>query len=348
MNTGLKLTYEIIKLNLKHTWTIARNSTNFKQNVIVRLEKDGKTGYGEAAPNTRYGETAESTVAIIEKAIPMFEKCDPLNYLDIGFKIQQLDRGQTAAKAALDIALLDWVTKSLGLPLYRFLGLNKTKTPVSTFSIGIDTPDIIKKKVKEADRFPQLKIKLGADNDEEIIRAVRSVTDKPIRIDANEGWNNKEQALDKIKWLITQGTELIEQPMPAAMLEETRWLREQIDIPIFADESVKTCHDIPKLSGVFDGINIKLMKAGGIQEALRMIWSAKMFGMKIMLGCMVESSVAISAAANISPLVDFADLDGNLMISEDPFDGVYINRGNIVLNDLPGIGVTEKKNFKFK
>ena len=189
---------------------------------------------------------------------------------------------------------------------------------------------------------------MGADNDEEIIRAVRSVTDKPIRIDANEGWNNKEQALDKIKWLITQGTELIEQPMPAAMLEETRWLREQIDIPIIADESVKTCHDIPKISGVFDGINIKLMKAGGIQEALRMIWSAKMFGMKIMLGCMVESSVAISAAANISPLVDFADLDGNLMISEDPFDGVYINRGNIVLNDLPGIGVTEKKNFKFK
>ncbi len=343
MSTGLKLSYEIIQLNLKDTWTIARDSIKFKQNVIVRLEKDDVVGYGEAAPNTRYGETAESSIEIIEKAVSMFKECDPWNYFDIGFKIQQLDCQQTAAKAALDIALFDWITKSLGLPLYRYFGLDKTKTPVSTFSIGIDTPDMIRKKVKKADRFPLLKIKLGTNNDEEIIHAVRSVTDKPLRIDANEGWDNKELALDKINWLITQGVELIEQPMPADMLEETFWLRERVDIPIFADESVKTCSDIPKLVGVFDGINIKLMKAGGLQEALRMIWSAKMFGMKIMLGCMVESSVAISAAANISPLVDFADLDGNMIISDDPFDGAYLNKGNIVLNDLPGIGVTERE-----
>ncbi len=336
--TGMKLTYEIKRLNLKHTWTISRNSSDFKQNVFVTLEKDGIIGYGEAAPNVRYDETPESTVAVIEKAIPLFEKADPWKFVDLGYAIRALHPAQTAAKAALDIALMDWVTKAMGLPLYRYLGLDKDKTPITTFSIGIDTPEVIKQKVREAAPYPILKIKVGRKNDEETIAAVRSITDKPLRVDANEGWKTKEEALEKIKWLQTQGVEFIEQPLPSNMLEETRWLRERVDIPIIADESVKTASDIPKLATAFDGINIKLMKAGGLQEALRMVWMAKSLNMKIMLGCMIESSVAISAAASISPLVDYADLDGNLLISNDPFTGVTVKHGKLILTDRPGIG----------
>ena len=337
--SGLKVSYEIKKLNLKHTWTIARNSSDFKQNIIVKVEKDSIVGYGEAAPNVRYNETPESTIAVIEKAIPLFEKLDPWQFVDLGFEIKKLDPAQTAAKAALDIALMDWVSKSLKVPFYKYLGLDKEKTPLTTFSIGIDTPEIVKEKVKEAEVYPILKIKVGRENDREIIDAVRSVTDKPLRVDANEGWKKKEVALEKINWLVSEGVEFIEQPLPSSMLEETRWLRDRVDVPIIADESVKTARDIPMLSTAYDGINIKLMKAGGLQEALRMIWLAKTLDMKVMLGCMIESSVAISAGASISPLIDYADLDGNLLISNDPFTGSLVENGKIILNDLPGIGI---------
>jgi|Deesub1362B_J571_1020462.scaffolds.fasta_scaffold02769_4 L-alanine-DL-glutamate epimerase-like enolase superfamily enzyme len=340
--TGMKLRYEVKRLDLKHTWTIARGSSQFKQNVIVRVEKDGFVGYGEAAPNIRYNETVESTVAVIEKAIPLFEKAEPWHYVDLGQAIQELAEEQTAAKAALDIALMDWVTKAAGLPFYRFLGLDKKKTPITTMSIGIDTPEVIQQKVREAADFPVLKIKVGLKNDEEIIAAVRAVTEKPLRVDANEGWKSKEEALEKIRWLVSQGVEFVEQPLPSTMLEETRWLRDRVEIPIIADESVKRASDIPKLAEAFDGVNIKLMKAGGLQEALRMIWMARSLGMKIMLGCMIETSVAISAAASISPLVDFADLDGNLLITNDPFDGVKVRRGKLLLTDRPGIGVVPR------
>jgi len=336
---GLRLSYTIEKLELKHTWTIARGSSNIKQNVIVKLEKDGVVGYGEAAPNVRYGETPESTIAVIEEAIPLFEREDLWNFVELGFVIRELAPAQTAAKAALDIALMDWVAKSLGVPLYRYFGLNKTKVPVTSFTIGIDTPEVIGKKVQEAGHYLLLKIKLGTENDEEIISAIRAVTDKPLLVDANEGWKNKEEALEKIKWLAFQGVKVIEQPLPASMLEETRWLRERSDIPIIADESVKTAADIPSLATAFDGINIKLMKAGGLQEALRMVWLARTLGMKVMLGCMIETSVAISAATSISPLADYADLDGNLLITNDPFTGVTVHEGKLMLNDNPGIGV---------
>ncbi len=338
----IKIHYEIKQLKLKHTWTIARGSSDFKQNVIVTLEKDGIMGYGEAAPNIRYNETPESTIEIIEKAKLLFSNYDLWNFVDLGYAIQKLDPAQTAAKAALDIALMDWVTRSLHIPFFKYLGLDKSKTPITTYSIGIDTPEVIKQKVQEADVYPILKIKVGLDNDEEVIAAVRSVTNKPLRVDANEGWKQKEEALEKIQWLETQGVEFIEQPMPSSMLDETRWLRERVNIPIIADESVKNARDIPKLAAAFDGINIKIMKSGGLQEALRMIWLAKSLGMKIMLGCMVESSVAISAAANLSPLVDYADLDGNLLIKNDPFTGVKVEKGKLILNNQPGIGVTEK------
>jgi len=234
------------------------------------------------------------------------------------------------------------VGRQLKTPLYRMLGLDAEKTPVTTFSIGIDTPEVIQQKVREAQDFPVLKIKVGTANDEQIIAAVREATDKPLRVDANEGWHDKEQALEKIRWLQGRGVELIEQPLPAAMLEETAWLRERAGIPILADEAVKRAGDIPRLAGAYDGINIKLMKAGGLQEALRMIHVARALGLKIMLGCMIESSVAISAAAQISPLVDDADLDGNLLISNDPFVCVDVKKGKLILPDRSGLGVRER------
>ncbi len=342
MNKGLKLSYEIKRLVLKHTWTISRNSSDYKDNIIIKVEKDGITGYGEAAPNIRYNETPESTVAVVEKAIPLFAQANPWQFVDLGFAIQKLDPAQTAAKAGMDLALMDWMAKSLGIPFYKYLGLDKTKAPVTTFTIGIDTPEMIKQKVLEAEPYPVLKIKVGRENDEEIIAAVRSVTDKPLRVDANEGWKVKEEALDKIQWLATQNVEFIEQPMPASRLDDIRWLRERVNIPLIADESVKTASDIPQLATAFDGINIKLMKAGGLQEGLRMVWLAKSLGMKVMLGCMIETSIAIAAGASISPLIDYADLDGNLLIANDPFDGHQVERGQIILNDRPGLGVVPK------
>ncbi len=340
MAKGLKLSYEVKRLTLKHTWTIARNSTDYKENIIVKVKKDNIVGFGEAAPNVRYGETPESTIAVIEKAIPLFADRDPWHFVDLGFEIKKLHQTQTAAKAALDIALMDWIAKALHVPFYRYLGLDKTKTPVTTFSIGIDTQEMIIQKVREAEPYPVLKIKLGLGNDEEIIGAVRSVTDKPLRIDANEGWKDKHEAADKINWLASEGVEFVEQPMPDDMLNEIGWVRERVNIPIIADESVKTTADIPKLAAAFDGINIKLMKAGGLQEALRMIWLAKSLKMKVMLGCMVETSVAVSAGASISPLIDYADLDGNLLITNDPFRGAVVEQGKLILNDEPGLGIS--------
>ncbi|MBM4024507.1 MAG: dipeptide epimerase [Planctomycetes bacterium] len=330
------------RLLLRHTWTIARNSSDFKDNVFVRVERDGVVGWGEAAPNVRYGQSAEQTMTAIEKARPVIEAGDWRHYVDLRAEWERAMPNESCACAAVDIAILDWVGRRLQAPLYRLFGLDARKAPVTTFTIGIDTPERIKQKVAEAKDFPVLKIKVGTENDEGIVAAVREATDKPLRVDANEGWRDKEQALRKIQWLQGRGVELIEQPLPAAMIEETAWLRERLEIPILADEAVTRAADIPKLAGAYDGINIKLMKAGGIQEALRMIHLARALGLKIMLGCMIESSVAISAAAQISPLVDYADLDGNLLISNDPFVGVGVQEGKLILNDRAGLGVSER------
>lgn len=335
----MKIDIKTKQLKLTHTWTISRNSSDFKNNVFVRIEKDGIVGYGEAAPNVRYGENSELTTKKIKAALHILKDNDLFHFTNIKEAVDSAIIKQSCAKTALDIALMDWVGKALNVPLYKFFGLNPADAPLTSFSIGIDTPEVIKQKVREAEQYPLLKIKVGKPNDEEIIGAVRSVTDKPIRVDANEGWKNKEEALEKILWLKSQGVEFIEQPMPSDMIEETAWLRERAGIPIVADEAVKSAADIPKLSTAYDGINIKLMKAGGLQEALRMIGMAKALGMKIMLGCMIESSVAISAAAHLAPYVDWADLDGNLLISNDPFSGVKVNKGKFVFNDKPGLGV---------
>jgi L-alanine-DL-glutamate epimerase-like enolase superfamily enzyme len=235
---------------------------------------------------------------------------------------------------------MDWVGKKLGIPLYCYFGVDPRRAPLTTYSIGIDTPELTRRKVREAADFPVLKIKVGLDTDEVTIRAVRSVTDKPLRVDANEGWKSKEEAVRKILWLEKQGVELIEQPLPAHMIEETAWVRERVNMPVIADEACLRPEDVPKVAGAFDGVNVKLAKAGGLLAARRMIEMARAFGLKVMLGCMIESSLAVTAAAHLSPLVDWADLDGNLLIANDPYRGVRVERGKLILPEGPGLGLT--------
>jgi L-alanine-DL-glutamate epimerase-like enolase superfamily enzyme len=326
---------------MKHAFTIARGSRTVTPSVIVELEHDGIVGTGEASPSARYGESVESVLSFFRGA--HLEKFDNPTDLDAILRhVGELAPGNGSAKAAIDIALHDWIGKKLGIPLWKWWGLNRDAAPMTSFTIGIDTPEIIGQRVEEASKYPILKVKLGVGGDEEIIRRIREITDKKLRVDANEGWTSKEEARDKILWLQEQGVELVEQPLPAAQLEETAWVREAVSVPIIADESVTTSADIARLQYVFDGINIKLMKCGGLREAMRMILAAKLLGMKIMLGCMIESSVAISAAAQLSPLVDYADLDGNLLVANDPFIGVRVEEGKLLLGENAGLGVVRR------
>ncbi|MCE5341960.1 MAG: dipeptide epimerase [Planctomycetaceae bacterium] len=328
------------KLQLKNIWTIARNSSDYKENVFIKIERNGITGIGEAAPNVRYGESAELTTQKIRQAEKILGNFDWFHFADLKKALDEEIKDQSCAKAAIDMAIMDWVGKSLKTPLYRLWGLNPIHTPITSFSIGIDDPEILKKKIEQAAIYPVLKIKVGKDDEKEIIGTVRSMTDKPLRIDANEAWTTKEAALEKILWMQSQNIEFIEQPMPADMIDETAWLRERIKIPIIADESVKTVSDIHKLAKAFDGINIKLMKSGGLLEAIKMIEAAHSLGIKVMLGCMIESSLAITAAAHLAPNAEWADLDGNLLIGNDPFEGVKVTDGKLILNDKPGLGVS--------
>ena len=338
----MKMRHTYFGLELIHTFTIARGSEVIDPCIIVEVEHDGIVGYGEAAPTERYGETKKSVMDFLEK-VNLSQFKDPFQLEDILAYVDHVAPHNTSAKAAIDIALHDWVGKRLGVPLWKLWGLDGAKTPLTDFTIGIDKLDLIAQKVKEAGVYPILKVKVGVPDDEEIMKTIRKITNKVIRVDANEGWTSKELARDKILWLEEQGVELIEQPLPASDLDGTAWLREQVHIPIIADENAIRLHDLPRLYGAFDGINIKLMKCTGLREAMRMIHTARAMKMKIMLGCMIESSVAISAAAQLSPLVDYADLDGNILIKNDPFDGVKVVNGKLVLNDKPGLGVVRHK-----
>ena len=340
--TPMNLSFKYYELKLLHTFTISRSSKSVEPSVIVELEHNGIIGYGEAAPSERYGETPETVMNFLRNVnLKSFD--EPFQLDEILTYVHNLAPGNTSVKAAIDIALHDWIGKKLQIPLWKMWGLSKEKTPLTSFTIGIDSLDVIEKKVREAEQYPILKVKVGIPNDEEIIKTIRKITDKVIRVDANEGWKIKEEARDKILWLEEQGVEFIEQPMPSSQIDDTAWLREQVHIPILADENIINVYDIPKLYGAFDGINIKLMKCTGLREAMRMIHTAKAAGMKGMLGGMIESSIGISAAAQLSPMVDYADLDGNILISNDPFSGTKVIDGKLVLNDEPGIGVSKKK-----
>jgi L-alanine-DL-glutamate epimerase-like enolase superfamily enzyme len=333
---------QIVRLKLRHTWTTTMSSSEYRDNLHLKFTSSGVTGLGEGAPIVRYGENAELARQAVESVRGLLTSADPWQFSKLMAEVFRRVEGQYAAKAAIDIALMDWVGKKLGVPLYRYFGLDKRDAPVTTFSIGIDTPEITRRKVREAEAFPVLKIKVGLATDEATIEAVRSVTRKPLRVDANEGWKSKEEAVRKIHWLESQGVESVEQPMPSAMLEETRWVRGRVHIPIIADEACLHPQDIPRLVNAYDGVNIKLMKCGGMLEAFRMIQIARSLGLKTMLGCMIESSLGVSAATHLSPLVDYADLDGNLLVSDDPFAGVKLDKNaRLLLPEGPGLGCTK-------
>ena len=332
---------EVFRVTLRQTWTTTMSSDNYRDVLYVHYARDGISGVGEGAPIIRYHEDAASAERAVQGLMDLLTTADPLKFDKLDRTILGRLEGEWAAKSAMDIAVLDWVGQKLSVPIYGLLGLDPADTPLTTFSIGIDTPEITRQKTQEAAPYPVLKVKVGLDTDEPTIEAVRSVTDKPLRVDANEGWTDRQVALRKIKWLETMGVEFIEQPMPAANFDDIKWLRDQVDMPIFADEACLRPTDIPKLAEAYDGVNIKLDKAGGILQAYRMIQIAKALGMKTMLGCMISSSVAVTAAAQLSPLVDYADLDGNLLIGNDPYEGVKVVEGKLILPDRPGLGLVK-------
>jgi L-alanine-DL-glutamate epimerase-like enolase superfamily enzyme len=337
-----RITAEIVRHKLRHTWTTVMSSSEYRDNLYLTYTRDGITARGEGAPIVRYHENAESARKAVDSVRDLMAAADPKHYRKLLDEVFRRVKGEFAAKAAIDIALMDWTGQKLGVPIYRLFGLDPADAPVTTFSIGIDEPEKVKQKVREAEPFPVLKIKVGLGTDEQIIEAVRSVTKKPLVLDANEGFKSKEEAVAKINWLEKMGAVLIEQPLAAHMLEETRWVRDRVHIPILGDEAVLHPEDVPKAPNYFDGINVKLMKAGGINEAFRMITMARALGLKVMLGCMIESSVSITAAAHLSPLVDYADLDGNLLIANDPYEGVLVKNGRLLLPDRPGLGLRSR------
>ena len=325
-------------LELRHTFRLARGASDERHNLMIELEHDGLIGLGEAAPIERYGQDWRSAATAADAMAARID--DPRIYYDTPERVADAD--QPAAEAAIDMALRDLAGKRLQTPLYELLGIDPGATPPTSFTIGMDTPEAIAAKVEEASDYEILKIKMGSDDDRKILEAVRDVTDRPLRVDANEGWS-LEGAVERLDWLQAMGVELVEQPLPEGELEAMRELRRLSPLPLFADESLHRATDIPRLAEGFDGINIKLMKCGGIGEALRMIATARAHGMQIMLGCMVESSLAITAAAHLSPLVDFADLDGNLLVTNDPFVGATVASGRLVLPAEPGLGVRPRE-----
>ncbi len=332
-------TTEVKRLELRHTWTTTMSSSAYRDSLHVRFTRDGITGYGEGAGIVRYNQSALGGQKALTGVESLITGTDPWHFNKL---IAELDRrlpGQRAAVAAVDLALFDWTCKKLGVPLYRHFGLDPADAAETNMSIGIDTPEITRQKVKEAEDFSVLKVKVGLATDEATLEAVRSVTKKTIRVDANEGWTSKEEAARKINWLETQGVQFIEQPLPAHMFEETKWIRAHVHMPIFADEACHSSHEIPKLREAYDGVVVKLDKSGGILEAIRQLTVAKALGMKTMLGCMVSSSCTITAAAHLSPLADYADLDGALLIGNDPYLGVTVAKGKLILPQAPGLGL---------
>lgn len=335
----MHLTFEPYELKLKHVFTVSSFSRSTTPDVQVRIDYDGYTGYGEASMPPYLGQTVESVCSFLKK-VDLEQFPDPFCIDDILTYIDSLSDGDSAAKAAVDIALHDLVGKIIGAPWHRMLGLNPEKTPNTTYTIGIDTDEMVKLKTREvAGQFKILKVKLGTPRDREMIRAIREVSDLPIAVDVNQGWKNKKKALDEIFWLKEQGIVMVEQPMPKEMLDANAWLTERSPLPTFADEAIQRLKDIPAVKGAYTGINIKLMKCTGMREAWKMMNYARAEGMKVMIGCMTETSCAIAAAAQLSPAVDFADLDGNLLIANDIFRGPTVVDGKITLNQLPGIGI---------
>lgn len=339
---GLRMSFEPYELQLRHTFTVSSYSRKTTPDVQVKLEYEGFTGYGEASMPPYLGQSVETVCAFLGK-VDLAQFNDPFQLENILAYVDSLSPGDSAAKAAIDIALHDLVGKLLGQPWWRLWGLDPARTPDTTFTIGIDTPDVVRQKTREcAGRFNILKVKVGLDNDKEMISTIREVTDLPLAVDANQGWKDREQALDEIHWLKENGVVMVEQPMAKERLDDNAWITERSPLPIFADEAIQRLTDIPSIKGAYHGINIKLMKCTGMREAWKMLNYARAEGMKVMVGCMTETSCAVSAAAQLSPAVDFADLDGNLLITNDLYTGMEVVNGKITLSDRPGIGVVSR------
>ncbi|MBI5689791.1 MAG: dipeptide epimerase [Verrucomicrobia bacterium] len=341
----MQLRHQPYTLQLRHAFGIASNTRTSTPATLVEIEHEGVVGHGEAAMPPYLGETQATAAAFLDSAAGWLAKVEnPFLREEILPAIDQLAAGNTAAKAAIDIALHDWIGRKLGAPWHRIWGLDPRKAPVTSYTIGIDTPEVVRAKTREAAGYRILKVKLGreAAADRALIDAIRDVTDTPITVDANQGWRARDDALRMIEWLAGRGVVFIEQPMGKEQLDDTAWLRERSPLPLIADESVQRLADVARVRGVFDGINIKLMKCTGLREAWQMITLARALGLKVMLGCMTETSCAISAAAQLSPLVDWADLDGAVLIANDCFDGMRIVDGRITLPDRPGIGVVKR------
>lgn len=336
----MQLRFRPYTLELRHAFGIASNTRTSTPAMLVEVERDGVVGYGEAAMPPYLGETQETAAAFLGR-VDLAAFADPFRLEEILPAVDALAPGNGAAKAAVDLALHDWIGKRLNAPWHRIWGLDPARAPATSFTIGIDTPEVVRQKTREAAGYRMLKVKLGRDEatDRTLIDAIRSVTDTPLCVDANQGWTDREAALRQIEWLAPRGVVFIEQPLPKDRLDDSAWLRERSPLPLIADESLQRLKDVPRLAGAFHGINIKLMKCTGLREAHRMVTLARGLGLKVMLGCMTETSCAISAAAQLSPLVDWADLDGALLIRNDPFAGAELRDGRIVPTDGPGLGV---------
>jgi L-alanine-DL-glutamate epimerase-like enolase superfamily enzyme len=337
----VKIDWETLAIEPEHPFRISRSVQERAERVWVRIEADGEEGWGEADPSPYYGETAETVTAALRRMRPAVETAtEPEGLEGLERSLLAVARGDASAVAAVVAALYDLVGKRAGVPVWRTLGLEPSDAPPSSFTIGLDEPEAMAEKASRAAAYPILKIKLGTDRDEAILEAVRGAApDRILRVDANAAWS-AEEAVERSSRLADFGVEFVEQPLPPAEREGYRYLYERSPLPIIADESCIVARDIPGLVGQVHGINIKMAKCGGPREALRMIHTARACGLRVMLGCMLETTLGIAAAAHLAPLVDYADLDGAALLREDPFRGPHLDGGRIVLGGAPGLGVT--------
>ncbi len=336
----MKLSFQPFTLQFKHPFKIAHGVRSSTPVVIVKISYEEFIGYGEASMPPYLGESHETVIQFLEKAKSILEKLNyPFDMDEVLSEIDSIAKNNTAAKASIDIALHDLLGKITNQPTWNYFNANKLNAPPTTFTIGIDKPEVLKQKVAEAEDYKMFKVKLNGEEDQLIINTIRSITDKPIAVDVNQGWKNKEEAIKMIEWLSNQNVVLVEQPLLKTNLEDAYWLYQRSSLPLYADETVQRLKDIESVKDCFHGINIKLMKCTGLNEANKMIKSAINNNLKILIGCMSETSCAISAAAQLSPFANYADLDGALLIKNNLFEGAGFVEGKIILNDMPGIGV---------
>ena len=318
---------------------MAKSSRTTTPDVQVELEYDGIVGYGEASMPPYLGESVESVTKFLS-SLDLTQFTDPFRMEEILAYVDSVAPNNRAAKASIDIALHDLLGKIMGQPWYKIWGLSTEKIHPTSFTISNDTPEVVQQKIKESEQYKVLKVKMGVPGDKELVETIRKATNRPLCVDANQGWNSKEYALEMCHWLKEKGCIFVEQPLPKEMLDETAWLREQSPLPIIADEAFQRLPDVVRFKDVYDGINIKLMKSTGLHEAYKMAVLAKSLGMYVMLGCMTETSCGIAAAAQLSPMVDWTDLDGNVLIGNDRFEGLIFEDGKVIPADKPGLGVS--------